>query len=467
MLLTSIFLVFVISASSINALVITYTEDNSIINNPERGWFRNFQPIYSTNTPVPAFTACQLINTKNTYGVTLVRKYYLLYAWKTSDLPQSFLNEMAGDCAAARAAGVKIIPRYTYNYNCNDFSNADASETWTKRHIDQLKPIWDANVDVLDHLQPGFVGQWGEWHTSTNNHTNASHVLTQSGKNILNYLIQKFPVKRNVAIRYVSHFNQIGLNATLNDATAFNGSNQARSGNHNDMFAYDIYSWSTYDPYFGNVNAERTFMETQSIYTVQSGEPDYFTQYLRDNDLAEFAQFHWSSINMNMNDAVGNGLYDYWHTSGKWDIISKKLGYRFVLTESTIPATAQAGGTLALSFKVKNVGWAAPYNPRGLEIILRNKTTGAITKLVITDGSSVPAVKTDDPRFWKSGTENTISISKTLPSNIAAGNYDVLLNLPDPLLPSNSAYSIRMANVNTWEAITGYNSLLVNVEIKK
>ena len=45
------------------------------------------------------------------------------------------------------------------------------------------------------------------------------------------------------------------------------------------------------------------------------------------------------------------------------------------------------------------------------------------------------------------------------------GEYQVLLNLPDPTtsLHNRPEYSIRLANQDVWEASTGYNSLLQKV----
>ena len=44
-------------------------------------------------------------------------------------------------------------------------------------HIDQLESVVADNLDALYVLQAGFIGSWGEWHSSKMNiHTNASAV---------------------------------------------------------------------------------------------------------------------------------------------------------------------------------------------------------------------------------------------------------------------------------------------------
>jgi len=58
--------------------------------------------------------------------------------------------------------------------------------------------------------------------------------------------------------------------------------------------------------------------------------------------------------------------------------------------------------------------------------------------------------------------------SFALPAGIIAGNYDLLLNLPDkyPTLKAKPAFSIRLANDNVWEDNTGYNKLNYTITVK-
>ena len=51
---------------------------------------------------------------------------------------------------------------------------------------------------------------------------------------------------------------------------------------------------------------------------------------------------------------------------------------------------------------------------------------------------------------------------------MAAGRYDLLLDLPDPYpsIAQRPEYSIRLANEDCWEEKTGYNKLNVSVVVK-
>lgn len=73
----------------------------------------------------------------------------------------------------------------------------------------------------------------------------------------------------------------------------------------------------------------------------------------------------------------------------------------------------------------------------------------------------------DDPRFWLPGNVHTISNDIKLPNDFPIGNYEVLLNLPDPepTLYNRPEYAIRLANDNSWEADTGYNQLKHSISV--
>ena len=107
-----------------------------------------------------------------------------------------------------------------------------------------------------------------------------------------------------------------------------------------------------------------------------------------------------------------------------------------------------AGSTVRTVFSIENVGFAAPINPRGLELILEN-SNGEKTTVKVTS---------ENPRLWLSGKTRKFEVDFKAP---AKGSYTLWLNLPDPeeSLHDNPLYSIRLANNNTWDENTGYNKI--------
>jgi hypothetical protein len=139
--------------------------------------------------------------------------------------------------------------------------------------------------------------------------------------------------------------------------------------------------------------------------------------------------------------------------------VKRKLGYRFVLVEGTYADETQAGDEFAVSIQLRNDGWAAPFNLRPVELLLRNRATGLTYKATLPD----------DPRFWLGDDGAVYSLSHTIctPTNMPLGDYELLLNLPDPkpLLRSRPEYAIRLANDEIWEENTGYNKLLHTIAV--
>ena len=93
---------------------------------------------------------------------------------------------------------------------------------------------------------------------------------------------------------------------------------------------------------------------------------------------------------------------------------------------------------------MKNEGYAAPFNPRAVELVLRN----------VSDQTTYVLPLDVDPRKWKPEMESTIGIEAGLPTDMPIGDYDI-----------NPDYSIQLANEGVWEAETGYNSLLMRINV--
>lgn len=140
-----------------------------------------------------------------------------------------------------------------------------------------------------------------------------------------------------------------------------------------------------------------------------------------------------------------------------YNVMARDMGYRFQLTEGTFSATATTGGTMSVTLKIKNTGYAPLYNERHAYIVLKNADNTYRIQLQ------------SDPRSWRPDQTTTITENLTLPANIAEGTYTLYLNLPDAdsRIATNPAFSVRFANTNIWEQSTGYNKLNTQITISK
>lgn len=163
--------------------------------------------------------------------------------------------------------------------------------------------------------------------------------------------------------------------------------------------------------------------------------------------LEELSRFHWSYLNIDYHLEV----IDSWNTFCL-DDIKRQLGHRLALVEGVYQDAVQPGDTFTVEIKLQNAGWAAPLNPRPVELLLRHKTGGKICRVKLPD----------DLRFWLPE-QGEISLVHTIRTSAgwSPGQYELLLNLPDPepSLYSIPAYAIRLANEMVWEQSTGYNNL--------
>ena len=417
--------------------IITYAASGEDFLNPERGFYKDIDLLNQTNFP-----------SIRAQGYSIGYSYIRLANYREQDLPDSVLQQLDAGLNRIRNAGMKVIPRFSYTSEYGGATDEpDASLARIQRHVQQIGPIFQKHADVILLVHAGFIGAWGEWHSSSNGLTSAENKAA-----IMRALLDNMPKNRAIQFRYPRDLLANYPNV-LSSANAFNGSDQSRIAHHNDCFLADYHDSGTWIPE-SNAPALKTYIEQVSLYTPVGGETcSDGGAGARDDCVTaqnEMARYHWSYID--------SATPSRWGNEGCRSNISRALGYRFRLIQASIPAQAAPGQTFAIEIDLANDGYASPFNPRGVEIILRNTATKAVVTLPLSN----------DPRRWLGKQQQKVTLSGVLPSTIAAGAYDVLLNLPDPAgaLHDRPEYSIRLANANVWEATTGYNKLNATVQVQ-
>ncbi len=156
-------------------------------------------------------------------------------AYRTRDLPSTYLTKLNTGFANLRKQGLKAVVRFAYNYpeTESDYLNAqDATLSRVKRHITQLQPVLQANADVIAAVQGGFIGAWGEWHTSSNKLTTPANKAA-----VRDALLQAVPASRQLQVRYPGDLAAwFPTPPTLEQLLAPSPTAAARIGQHNDCF---------------------------------------------------------------------------------------------------------------------------------------------------------------------------------------------------------------------------------------
>lgn len=372
-------------------------------------------------------------------GISLVYSYVRLDDYREQPISESLLADVQAGLDAAREAGIKVVLRFAYNEGPYPDSEPDAPLEWVYQHIDQVSELLTANEDVLAVVQAGFIGAWGEWHTSTNN-------LLDHKQEILTALLTAMPATRMTQIRYPVYKQEM-FGAPLAANEAYSGSARARVGHHNDCFLASDTDFGTYPE--GQIEQWKQFVEDDTHFLVMGGETCNPNPPRSECDTAllEFSRFHYSFINIDFHPEVVAA----WQQDGCYGEIYNRLGYRFELTAVERAVQARPGGHHRLVIELDNTGWAAPFNPRALEVVLSGP------------GGSWRADIDIDPRTWTAGQHHVIAGTLYLPTEAVAGSYSLALALPDPTpsLRDRSEYAIAFTNT-TWSA--GLN-LLGTVEL--
>jgi len=468
---------------------VNYTPSSFDIPNPERGFYVYSSTSASNYSPLDITYLSNLRNqfTPSTanYQIrsTLVFRYFILDDFVNASITPGFLVQMQNDFDAARTAGVKLIIRFSYtntppsgscgNWICPPYG--DANKTRILEHISQVTPLLQNNKDVITTVQMGFIGVWGEnYYTDHFGDASVSPFILSNTNwtdrnDVLGALLDAVPVERTVQVRYPQLKQRYiyGIAAPTNSsaltgAEAYDQSDKSRIGFHNDCFLASDADFGTYSDYGPPVSQSDTinlkpYKQDDSQYVPVGGETCFINN--PDDNCAsaggradtELNRFNYSYLNSQFNNSVNND----W-TGVCMEDVKKRLGYRIALLSGTFPNSVENGEDIAITINLENQGYAAPFNPRGLELVLRNTSSG----------ETFFAPLDIDPRTWFPGTHD-ITESVCIPPNLLAGNYTMLLNLPDPepTLFNNPDYSIQLVNQNVWESSTGYNILNHSIQV--
>ena len=437
---------------------VTYTADNTtIFPNPERGFTEELggeTMLSNSGNHVIQPEASWYFTSSDRANQTLVVAIYYLGNYRSQDLSSQILQGFNEDMQILRNKGFKCVLRFAYDWN----SNNDATVAWTKRHIEQLKPYLAANADVIYVLQTGFVGQWGEWYYSSH-HGNETQNLTANRRQILEAMIDACPSDRFLLVRYpMIKTEYLGDETALTSSQAYTTATRARIGHHNDAF---LNSYGNDGTYASNNKSDdpavRQYIANETLYVPNGGETNVESSSKANSVYtqaeSEMSTYHWSFCGSTYAEAVTNK----WRSSGIYDNLDRKMGYRYQLVSGTYSDQVAPGGKLSVNMQIRNTGYAPLYNERHAYIVLKN-------------GNNVYSLQLNsDPRRWlPNDAVTTINEQLTVPTNVPAGTYQLYLHMPDKYasLASNPKYAIRFANQgNLWDSSTGMNKLNASVVV--
>ncbi len=415
-----------------NVSTVTYELSTEIFPNPERGFIHHYE-VTSEGSSLNPVEVSMLRND----NVSMVLRLYYLEKFKDQPISENELQLIRTDMTALRNAGIKCVLRFAYT---DDMAGTDAPLSIIKQHLDQLKPLLEENKDVIAFVQAGFIGAWGEWHSSSN-----GLATVENEREVLYNLLSVLPVEIMVQVRTPGAKKQIiGTSAPIYESIAYTGENRVRIGHHNDCFLAGGTDYGTYE----NITADKNYISEEALYVPTGGETCPPTGNFPGCSTAETEMrlLKWTYLNLDWYQPV----LDAWRTSGCFDEFQRNLGYRLALVSSKLPEEINTDSNLVPEIKITNIGYAPLYNYKTTSLVLQNIKSGELYQFDL-------AV---DLRTCKPGGELTINNPINL-SGVSSGDYKLYLKLADKseTLRNRKEFSVRLANKNVWDSETGMNDM--------
>ena len=421
---------------------VTYTASDENIPNPERGFYGAAEIYYADGRGIGQSN----ISSARLQGRTLYLLEFHLTNYVSCDIAEDYLQTIRARFQSLRDGGAKCILRFCYSNGDSEKDKPwDATPEQVHRHIAQLKPILQEYYDIIMVVQAGFIGSWGEWYYTDNFNDNASR------KALVDALLDAVPAERQIELRtpgYKMKLYGYSLADTITRAEAHLPTAKARLGGHNDCYVSSSNDVGTYSG-----NNDRSYWAAETKYTIMGGESCALTAYCHcegtdryNGALKDMAMYHLTYLNNGYHQSV----LKRWKEEKCLDEIKMRLGYRLILEEGQFTKAPESGKPFKIKLSLRNNGFASIQNPRDAEFVITSKDGTLVKKYDLNS----------DPRFWMPGETTSIEQTIDLPAGLA-GEYTLSLNLPDPCetLHDNPFFSIRLANEDTWQEKTGYNTL--------
>lgn len=421
------------------------------------------------------------------HGFRLVRCQTILASYgylSGADLSAANLDSLRRGLRLLRRHGLKCIYRFMY---ASPAGGEDYREpphpplSAILKHIEQIGSVFRENRDVLAALEAGFLGPWGEWHSSALVDSSATRLQVK------NQLLSSFP--GIILFRRPAHIREWYGDAITRES---GGPPEARRiGMHNDSILslgmHNGHTWRSNDFSATSPNADleddRLYIRRLVWWNAYGGEiapEEAANSYLAAQpDPVDHANKDFFFNHLQYLNAEGSALKQIRaildaHNPDFYPAWIRRIGYRIALKSVTHDERVTRGGRFAIALSLRNEGVARMLHPRPLQLRLVPRFRGGSTRDYTVSGVNpwdwVPTY--DHLPDIQTGTQQ-IALG-----NIAGGDYDVGIRLPDAnaRLAADPRYCVRPANADVaatssrqrfqgWDASTGTFMLGTRVSI--
>jgi hypothetical protein len=503
----------------------------NVIANPGRGYFENFSGFdylhpqdfdadYAEWLTDPEYDAwrfggeyLELLNELREDRVTVLdANIYLNEYVDAPELPQSFVDEISRALQVIREARMKVILRIVYA----DESTPMLTEANYIRHIEQLGAVITENADIVESLDAGILGPWGEWHSDDDYVMVDSAAYLREDRpeyingmpttdidspeqgarryRLIKHLLDHTPDTIPVSLRYVEFLMEIEALAgnPPQGASPLTLAQRDRLGLHDDSYVSFVLShtraggWAdTFSPYW---DPGRTYDQVEDVAAhanrlvtsyggdvMQHGEtswyPDDGYEFGSDDDPLTMTSVVDAGAQLALSESAAR----------KVTLVNRSWHVRHLdfWKDTRLRAAGNDPAESAYTRLDRKLGYRLRLDTVELTTAAGRGDTVGVTAQIYNDGyagiirprpvfvvfdngiNRYNIELTDvDVRTWRSG-HNILDTSVALPNDMAPGEYAVALWLPDGYenLRDIPQYSVRFANRGIWCGSKGYNYL--------
>lgn len=377
---------------------------------------------------------------------------------KSQPLTQDALEAFEATLDNVRQRGKSAIVRFAYDKNFSGYTQCDPDQSVILGHLKQLGEIYSRNTDVIQFVELGMYGSWGEMHSS---HTGTNEHIAEA----LQTLLECTPPEIKIGVRRPDIVaTWLGVNVGNNysgfdvDSETFQQAAQAkgdtlyRVGMYNDGYLGSNSDLGTIG--MGSSDGRMTremmvkWLEQYCSHTPYGGElvanyngdhPINTPVYLSEEGFrthTSYLNYEWHQPTiLGWKEMTYEGDEAEYYGKDGFTYVENHLGYRFILRESSIETV---GNKIAGRLQIENVGFG-------------NLTKKAIVSFVIRHEGKVEEIfpdETIDPQTWLSRETSTINYHLTLPDDCTEGEYKLFIRLSEKgdLVHDNNYRCIQFGN---------------------
>lgn len=390
-----------------------FSESQDIIYNPKRG------PYIQCSTS-EAYRFSKIAEEEPDVRVILLT-LDLKSEIETEHIPQEKLEELETVLLEAKRYGFGIVFRAAYDSFTGDYD--DPSYELILGHVKQICTVLNRHTGILMGVQAGFLGPFGEWHTSQyiTFDEQGTDYRTRFLKTMLDSLDPSIPV----GVRR-QQFLREAQEAGLDDS---------RLGIYNDgLFGSDsdlgTYAQEGYDR-----QAELAWSENTIQTSFNGGEMPYVTEFSAlENAVAELGKLHFSYLNK----YYSVDIWDDWEAEEYQGVngrtyIENHLGYRLSLEQLQVSKYLIPGLSLQFNGTILNSGFSSFPQTGKMYLVLQSGDRQWETELLVSqNGENFSAQDITFPKDFSLSEDHPLRVGLRISVNSQE--------------PQNSLYCVQLAN---------------------